>query len=280
MNKIQKKISKMSTKERVEAIREYELGLLNAVKLSLKDVINYGCKAGVKELINSSALAPQYQADLLNYNPEIIDSVNRLETINEIITKMNAFLEDVARLQMLAVEENLNCVKYLSKINKGNREFLDKVKADGLTLVSDDMEKSLETWKDLLSVKAMREQKELEDAKVSEVKVEVEEKVEPKKVVLTEEAKERIALANTINAKFADLSEIRKDLPKSRAIKYLTETFCARLDNFSENYRLPVDASRSIKCLRQANHEIDNIYPTTVDPIKEAINLCAMLSLN
>ena len=122
-------------------------------------------------------------------------------------------------------------------------------------------------------VKLVKEERKLNKKRIkAENKVEIEEK-SSKAVIIkrepTQEELERAELAKTVNARFGDLCTIRRSLKNTGLSGQLSTTLCTRLDKFHKNYKMPVDASRSFGCLKQANTEIDKMYDTIVEPLRE-----------
>ncbi len=198
---------------------------------------------------------------------------------------------DQIRIAMVAerlfVNEEIvkNELKWLKAINTMNQTLFEAVKACGITLTLDIIDEFVEKNEDLFSVSKLKRELAIEDRerydaaqKVIEKDKKVEEKpAMPKPKEYTEEELEKMALANNINAKFFEFNQIKKDLPYTRNTKELSATLYTRIVKFGKNYRPPLNASKSLGCLKQANIEI-NKMEKQLSNIKEIVNYSAILA--
>ena len=186
------------------------------------------------------------------------------EDINNVIGELEV-------LEELTMCEFLNPLLSVKTINKMNCDLLLAMKERKYTTIGEKIDKFIEENKDLFSVKNLKNQFEIENAQYK-IKAVVKEEKHIEKVV-DEKTLERQRRAESINKSFQDLKDIRRDLPYIYGSKNEVNNFNAKLIRFSKNYKLPMDASRSLGCLRQAEGDLNKIYDC-VDSIKNSPRDC------
>lgn len=274
------KNERITSDERMIMIKEEENKLLDKLQEtlhSLKDTIQE--RNGMSALyVILGNLEKRFNAKQGLLGPEV--AVALVEEINSI--RMAVATQKLLVNSPIVKDE----VYWLRQINMMNSTLANSLRLRGLDMISDLVEDFMDkNRKDLFSVSKLKGQLAFEEQERNQAAEKVLDKVrvkeehkEPKPRELSKEELERKTLADEINAKFFDLNETKKDLPFTRNTKELSNTLLTRLDKFDKNYKLPLDASRSFNCLRQAKHEIDKMNDELVLPIKEIVNYSAILA--
>ncbi len=179
----------------------------------------------------------------------------RLQDILEIIKDVKDCLESCAAP-----------VDYLKLINKNNRNLVNCFQQRGLDEAVKYTQKFMNENRELFSVTQLKAQLELEEKEeIEKVYAIVNKNNKPEEVVcksyeVVKPITQQQILADKINAKYNDLCDIKRDLPITYDTKESVAKFDTRLNKIAKDYRLPMDASRSLGCYRQAEGDIEKVY--------------------
>lgn len=156
-------------------------------------------------------------------------------------------------------------VDYLKTIKKRNKNLLDLFQNRGLDEAVKFTRKFMKDSKELFSVEQLEAQLALEEKEEMERADKVISKNKKKETVckvqeVIKPVSQQQILADKINERYNDLCDVKRDLPNTYNTRESVEKFTTRLNNIAKNYKLPMDASRSLGCYRQAEVDIDKVY--------------------